>query len=329
MYNKSYKPLFNNVDDFIMTENEIPKEMVFQFIDKKMKQSGGDGYTFDVNRSIGGLVGRSRYSYNYAPIYYGELLEPSVANKNTVCKAHQTGGGCGCQSKSPQSIYELLKIQSGGRVKKSQFEAIHHVGRGLAVLSINSLINLVLLLFLYESVVDKGVDKKEIKKAMQKWGNAMTSIIAPLGRGNLLVLAALLLLHHFAVEKPKSKKSMRGGNDIYEKLNEILKPLGQKNGLSVMLTDLYNSFTQRKTNEQEGGSVLKSLIAPLGTNAFIATGLLLILKRVFIENRNKVKKGGSKKDFDSIVNLLGPISFNAFANENIFKNKALKQSKKS
>ena len=48
---------------------------------------GGDGYTFDVNRNIGGLVGRSRYSYNYAPIYNGELL--------------QNGGktDCGCSSK--------------------------------------------------------------------------------------------------------------------------------------------------------------------------------------------------------------------------------------
>jgi hypothetical protein len=52
----------------------LPKHYEFYINDTNI-QSGGDGYTIDVNRSIGGLVGRSsRYSFNYAPIYYGDLI---------------------------------------------------------------------------------------------------------------------------------------------------------------------------------------------------------------------------------------------------------------
>jgi len=55
---------------------------------------GGDGYTFDVNRNIGGLMGRSRYSYNYAPIYYGDLL--------------QNGGNKSIKN-NEENLYQMLK----------------------------------------------------------------------------------------------------------------------------------------------------------------------------------------------------------------------------
>ena len=44
------------------------------------------------------------------------------------------------------------------------------------------------------------------------------------------------------------------------------------------------------------------------------------MKKLLIDKEvSKVKKGGSKKDFNKLVNLLGPLSFNAFANENFVK----------
>ena len=336
--NKYSTPLKDNINNFLLTKNEIHPAMVMDFINKKTKnQMGGDGYTIDVNRSIGGLVGRSRYSFNYSPIYYGDLLGSEQSTQNGVCgggkkhiskKKNQSGGDCGCSNETIQkkeNIYDMLKNQSGGSVKASQFDAIQQIGKGLVPLSINSLINLVLLIFLYHGVVDKNTDTKKIKKSVQKGGMlGLQQIIAPLGRGNLLVLASLLLLHHFAVERPNTKKQlMKGGNAIYEKLNELLKPLGQKNGLSVVLNDLYESFNiHSKNKEQSGGSILKSIVAPLGTSSFIATGLLLILNKVLIDNQtssSKNKKGGSKEDFDKLVNLLGPLSFNAFANEQFIK----------
>ena len=318
------KPLKDNVNNYLLKENVHPAKTL-DFINDTNIQSGGDGYTIDVNRSIGGLVGRSRYSFNYAPIYYGDLIGSDQSVNQGVCgggKKHKSGGGCGCGNSVVQkkSIFELLQMQNGGTKKVNQFDAIQQIGKGLVPLSMNSLINLVLLIFLYHSVVDKSVDNKKIKKSMKGGMMGMQQILAPLGRGNLLVLAALLLLHHFAVEKPQSKKSMmKGGSGIYQKLNEILQPLGNKGGISILLSDLYESFKESnsKNTKQKGGSILKAIIAPLGTSAFIATGLLVVLNKLLINNKSssKTKKGGSKQDFDKLVNLLGPLSFNAFANE--------------
>jgi hypothetical protein len=324
---KDFKPTNTQV------QNDIPPAMVLGFVDEQLKkhiQKGGDGYTIDVNKSINGMVGWSRYSFNYAPIIDGELIHNSPNNtKATLCKSHQQGGKNDFESNSTSnSIYDML--QKGGnptKMKVNQFDAIQQVGRGLVPLSINSLISLILLIFLHHSMVDGNVDntklKTKMKSTLKKGGSDLISTLAPLGRGNLLILASLLLLHHFAVEKPKTKKVLKGGSPLYEQMNKILEPLGLKNGLSQTINQLYEGFQiNKKSNKQEGGSVsiLKSIIAPLGTNAFIATGILLILKKVLLTNSDsKVKKGGSKKDFDKLVNLLGPLSFNAFANENFVK----------
>lgn len=331
--NKNYaSPLEDNKNNFLLSKNVIEPAMVLEFVDKQLKkniQSGGDGYTIDVNKSINGMVGWSRYSFNYAPIIYGDLLENPNPNKGKGC---QTGGSsCGCGSNNSnsnmknenKSIYDILQQSGGKKLKVNQFDAIQQVGKGLVPLSINGLVNLILLIFLYHSVVDRNVDNKKIKKTIKKGGNDLVSVLAPLGRGNLLVLAALLLLHHFAIEKPKMKKVLKGGdNNIYGEINKILEPLGLKNGVSHILNELYDGFKTKNTkkDEQNGGSILKTIIAPLGTNAFIATGLLLIMKKLLIDKEDsKIKKGGSKKDFNKLVNLLGPLSFNAFANETFVK----------
>lgn len=334
--NNRHSPILtDNKNNLLLSKNEIHPAMVMNFIDNKLNknlQNGGDGYTIDVNKSINGMVGWSRYSFNYAPIIYGDLLDNSESNRNNGFSDQKGGVNCGCGSnnnqESSKSIYDILQ-QSGGasKMKNNQFDAIQQVGKGLVPLSVNSLLNLILLIFLYHSVVDGNVDNKKIKKTIKKGGSDLVSVIAPLGRGNLLILASLLLLHHFAIEKPKLKKELKGGSNIYGQMNKILEPLGLKNGLSPILSDLYDSFKQKnikntntKNNELKGGSILKSIIAPLGTNAFIATGLLLIMKKVLLDKDNsKIKKGGTKKDFNKLVNLLGPLSFNAFANENFVK----------
>lgn len=325
-YTNNYSnPLKDKVNNYLLTSKEIHPAMVMDFIDNKISskiQSGGDGYTIDVTKSINGMVGWNRYSFNYAPIIYGDLLEKP---KGDPSYSFQNGGSnCGCDSNDnkAKSVYESM--QSGGKkMKVNQFDAIQQVGKGLVPLSPNALINLILLIFLYHSVIDGNVDNKKVKKSIKKGGNSLVSVIAPLGRGNLLILASLLLLHHFAVEKPAMKKVLKGGDgSIYSQMNQILQPLGLKNGISPILSELYDSFKMKKNNknEQKGGSILKGIIAPLGTNAFIATGLLLVLKKILLDkNDSRVKKGGGKKDFNKLVNLLGPLSFNAFANENFVK----------
>jgi hypothetical protein len=65
---------------------------------------------------------------------------------------------------------------------------------------------------------------------------------------------------------------------------------------------------------QYGGNPLKDLIAPLGTNAFIATGLLIILEKMFTSRMNNIKK--NKDNFvggEKLFNLIAPITFNTFA----------------
>ena len=298
-------PLQDKKNNFLLSKNEIDPAMVLNFIDNKLKkniQKGGDGYTIDISKTVNGMVGFSRYSFNYAPIIYGDLLEKPVNVNGKNCQIGGTdSSSCGCTNSNKnesKSIYDMLQQNGGAKMKVNQFDAIQQVGKGLVPLSINSLISLILLIFLHHSVVDGNVDNKKIKKTIKKGGSDLVSVLAPLGRGNLLVLAALLLLHHFAIEKPKTKKALKGGSDVYD---------GFKTSIS-------------KKKEQKGGSVLKSIIAPLGTNAFIATGLLLIMKKLLIDKEvSKVKKGGSKKDFNKLVNLLGPLSFNAFANENFVK----------
>lgn len=316
-------PLKDKVNNNLLSSKEIHPAMVMDFIDTKINnkiQNGGDGYTIDVSKSVNGMVGWSRYSFNYAPIIYGDLLQNS---KKNIQEGGKEGCNCGSNSNNDiKSIYE--KMQSGGnKMKLNQFDAIQQVGKGLIPLGPNALINLILLLFLYHSVIDGNVDNKKVKKSIKKGGNSLVSAIAPLGRGNLLILASLLLLHHFAVEKPAMKKVLKGGDEsVYGQINKILKPLGLKNGVSPILTDLYEGFKEKKINKnnQTGGSILKSIIAPLGTNSFIATGLLLILKKVLLDKTDtKIKTGGSKKDFNKLVNLLGPLSFNAFANETFVK----------
>ena len=244
---------------------------------------GGDGYTFDVNTNIGGLMGRSRYSYNYAPIYNGDLL--------------QNGGkkDCGCSSKVKveDNLYNMLKQQGGFKTGGNQLDAIQYVSKSLSSLNMNAIISLIGLIFVYEIYTKNGKMHDTVKSG----GSNISQIMAPLGRSNLIVLAALLLLHHFAVEMPENKKkSLKGGNDIETQITELLKPLGvDKNGASSLLTSIKQAFGFKNQNNHKithknenskndftgGGSILKNIIAPLGTNAFIATGLLIILEKVF------------------------------------------------
>jgi len=292
---------------------------------------GGDGYTFDVNRNIGGLMGRSRYSFNYAPIYNGELL--------------QGGGDCGCNvEKVEHSLFNILKQTGGYQKKNSKLDAIQYVSQSLSQLSAQQLTSVVQLITDYHL---KKTQTKEIQE-LKKGGNQVSSIMAPLGRANLIVLAALLLLHHFAVEMPEDKKKktdkgMKKGGSKKEKtdqqLEKLLQPLkyNQKK-IGNLVGDLKNAFgikDNQKINIDQydsykgGSSVLKSIIAPLGTSAFIASGLLVILDKVVnqkkLEEHDKgnMKKGGQMEigdiSMNKLIDVITPISFNVFANESFVK----------
>ena len=319
---------------------------------KKMKQYGGDGYVINVNESIGGMAGHTRYSYNYRPIFDGELLQnggdgysvdvkPEDVGGQPIIKRYtplntpvfngnllQQNGGCdtGCNNSSDPFVFDMIKQQGGKKI--DQIHAIKKLSHILLPLSVNSLTKLNIKLFLN----DETINNKQFKQYGGYLEN-LEQLIAPLGKNNLLVLASLLLLHHFAVDSKRSvetnKKILFGGNSFVSSISELLLPIEEKKmGTSKILRTLKTAFDNNK-NDQKGGSQLKNLIAPLGKSAFIATGLLVILQKLFsdkikeIKTTNTEKKvligGEVNKNFEKLYNLIGPITFNTFAKESFLK----------
>ena len=346
------------------------------------KQIGGDGYVINVNEVIGGRPGITRYSNNYRPVFDGQLLQNGEELLQSSEELLQSGvGDCGCSGSDP-SIFNL--IQQGGnkvndklkkktktiknksikkenidkninnkQIKKeirpknikkepiTQFHAIREVAYILTPLSLKALIILIVKLVLFI------LSKIKPKRSIQFGGfvEKLQEIIAPLGKNNLLVLASLLLLHHFAVESNKvsslkSNEVQLGGTESFmNSVSEILAPLGvNRLGSSIILIILQQAFTRNLiTNSnkinQKGGNPLKNLIAPLGTNAFIAAGLLIIIEKLFNDKmrelksnnkENKILIGGKiNKKFEKLFNMIAPITFNAFAKESFLKKMAL------
>ena len=252
---------------------------------------------------------------------------------------------CGCdkKTKDEKTVFDLIKLQGGNAeiANISQFGAIQSVSKILQPLGINNLLSLVTLIFLFHLSIKKP------KKSIQAGGyvKELEKILAPLGKNNLLVLASLLLLHHFATlsknKKTKSEKSglLFGGDatsTITPMLSKLLAPLGiNALGTSVVLIMLYDAFVGEKNKPskiKKGGNPLMNLIAPFGTDSFIATGILVILAKIFlnkvvevdkniIDEKKKIKGGSiSKKNYEKLINILSPISFNSFATES-FLNK--------
>lgn len=305
--------------------------------DKKIGGSG-NGYALDVSNGISGSPTLLKYTSNCSPVFRGELLQ----NGRGKC---QCGGDkkCGCGNKMKESsnndrlvfeqILESIKQNGGKKDEKqiTQFGAIKTISEALRKLSPNELLSIPVL------ILEDSVSKKSVKKAEQLGGYALDfqKLLAPLGRNNLLVLAALLLLHYFAVEKKEKKldktstKIKKGGYEIFGTLSKLLAPLGvNAMGASVFLVLLQGAFSEKYKKEQTGGDPLKNLIAPLGTEAFIATGLLVILEKMYTNKMKEVKAKKSKdpekiklfggklqKSSEKLFNLLSPISFNAFARQ--------------
>ena len=336
--------------------------MVKQGVTRKVqkKQSGGDGYVINVNESIGGMPAFSRYSNNYRPIFTGELLQnggdgytvnvsptdiggmPMISRYTYFDTPVFNGGGCGCNSSNSSSsnsdplIYDLIKLNGGKKKvdtkKVTQFDAIKKISHILIPLTVGALSALITKLYL------DSLEKSKPNKApiMIRLKDKIQEILNNLGKSNLLVIASLLLLHHYAVEKKIIKKvpietvkgkKVGGNTDIKKSISEILNPIGvNSSGSSIVLDFLDGAFNKKK---QAGGNPLKDLIAPLGTNAFIATGLLIVLERLITSKMREEKKikvtdkkvgGQINKHQEKLFNLIAPITFNAFATES-FLNK--------
>lgn len=316
----------------------------------KDKKVGGNGFSLNVSEGISGYPAVMKYTNNCSPIFKGELLQAGGCSNNSCdcgnILAQTGGGGCGCagtesKNKSDPLVFDKIlenMQQTGGSISNnnknkdiSQFSAIKVVAESLKKLNPKQLLSIPTL------ILQDTISKKNYKKAEQFGGYAFDfqQLIAPLGRNNLLVLAALLLLHYFAVERKEqkldktSKKIKKGGSEVFGALSQILAPLGiSALGASVLLVLLQGAFSEQYKKKQSGGNPLKNLIAPLGTEAFIATGLLIILEKIYtnsikldkakkLKDTSKIKLFGGKisQNNEKLFHLLSPISFNAFARQ--------------
>ena len=241
----------------------------------------------------------------------------------------------------------------------SQFGAIQSVSKILQPLGINNLLSLVTLIFLFHLSIKKpkksiqaGGYVKELEKILAPLGKNNLLVLA-----SLLLLHHFAYLSENKRKKDIKTETLKegkktksallfGGSElttsITPMLSKLLAPLGiNALGTSVVLIMLYDAFVGEKDKKKEedyknnkikkGGNPLKNLIAPLGINSFIATGILIILGKIFLNkvievdknivDEKKKMKGGSisKKNYEKLVNILSPISFNSFATESFLK----------
>ena len=205
---------------------------------------GGDGYSANPFQPIGGRMSYPRYSNNYRPVFWGELLQ----------NGGHSDSNCNCdKSSKEQNIFSLIK-QNGGNPAITQVNAINEVSQLLAPLGAGALISTIMLVFLYHCT------NKKPRKGVQLGGYTpdLESILAPLGKNNLLVLASLFLLHHFAVMNKKEskinkgsklKKIQSGGEIIQSLLNSLLNPNGSS-VIDIINDSFKNNKKKRKQNER-------------------------------------------------------------------------------
>jgi len=363
---KNNKKKYNNIKKYIDEKNTYKKKNIIKYNIYKKKYSGGDGYSVDINDNIAGMPQYKRYTDNDKPIFNGSLLQNggdgysvNVSEAIAGMPAYprysnnyrpvfngpllQNGGNnndCGC-SKKESTIFDLIKLNGGAKNlnKPTQFSAIKEVSYLMSPLHVESLLSIILYIFLNSFMKTKPTKAKQ----MGGYVSELSNIIAPLGKNNLIVLASLLLLHYFAVEKDnkvisgenklKNKISIGGSNP----LTQILAPLGVNAlGSSVLLVMIREAFIKTTPNQinkkQSGGNPLKNLIAPLGTNAFVATGIIVALEVLFLnkikeikskdDDKKKLVGGKLNKNFEKIFNILAPITFNTFATESFLKKMA-------
>jgi hypothetical protein len=269
-------------------------------MNNKKNKKGGDGYSGNPFQPIGGMMSYPRYSNNYRPVFDGELLQNGGHNDSN----------CGCSLKE-QNIFSLIK-QNGGNPAITQVNAINEVSQLLTPLGTGALISTIMLVFLYHCT------NKKPRKGVQLGGytNDLESILAPLGKNNLLVLASLFLLHHFAVmnkKERKLKKIQSGGEIIQSLLNSLL------NSNNSVIDFINNSF------KKNGDNKLSSYIKHLGNDSLLAPSMFYLLEDIFTikvkelnenDKSNKLKfKNKIIKKNNKLFYILSPISFNIFGSE--------------
>jgi hypothetical protein len=284
-------------------------------------QKGGDGYVINVNESIGGMSGHTRYSNNYRPIFEGSLLRGGNQERiNTIDSMNRMNHN--------RTIYEMIQeenrrnnIQQGGGF--SPFPAIQSLTNTLAPLGINSLISLILLMGLY----DFQVRRPSFKKQMGGYTSSLTEILAPLGKNNLLVVVAILLLHTFTVQYRKKEETpktriKKGGFLLEKEISDMFDSL--KEGKEYIFQKIHSFIGTNST--QVGGK--KSSHHSRDTT-YEANGLVVVIQKLLLdqmketrEQNQEIKKKMQEKvthSWNKLFHMITPISFSAFGTESFLR----------
>jgi len=314
----------------------------------KNKTIGGNiGYSTNLD-PIGGNPSYKGYTTSSMPVYEGELLNNSDLTENVLDDDLKYFNIINDSDSS-----NLIRGGAIGnkRVKEplGQFTAIKKISLQLVKLSVDELSDLVTLIILHEMSInilmkDKYESKCERLNKIKSYADDFKETMKNLGKNNLIVLASLLLLHHYANEKrmndyinsdkessskiiliKKIPEIQTMNRMLYKSANNILNKYGKEDILGSLERSFSGNPIIKSGKYQRGGNLLSSYIAPLGSEAFVATGLLVLLEKI-IKNKfshittkrkdNKKKYGGLvRKKVEKLGNILDPISFSTFINK--------------
>ena len=138
----------------------------------------------------------------------------------------------------------------------------------------------------------------------------MCGILAPMGKKALASLAVLLALNEVG-------KKQKGGSALISGLSSKLMPMSKNNLLVLVSLLLINYFMhlRKKTKTQKGGGLgqLTTVLAPIGTNAFV-TAFLLVMSNSFLSKskRRKRSQSGGSGILASLEKLLMPLGATKF-----------------
>ena len=316
----------------------------------KNKTIGGNiGYSTNLD-PIGGNPSYRGYTSSSMPVYAGELLNNSDITENILDNDLKYFNIIN-KSDSDNLIRGGAIGKRRVRVREplGQFTAIKKISLQLVRLSVDELSDLVTLIILHEMSInilmkDKYESKCERLNKIKSYADDFKETMKKLGKNNLIVLASLLLLHHYANEKRmndyinsdkesstkvilirKIPEIQTMNRVLYKSANHILNKYGKDDILGSLERSFSGDPNIKLGNYQRGGNLFSSYIAPLGSEAFVATGLLVLLEKI-IKNKfshittkrkdNKKKYGGLvRKKVEKLGNILDPISFSTFINK--------------
>ena len=138
----------------------------------------------------------------------------------------------------------------------------------------------------------------------------MCGILAPMGKKALASLAVLLALNEVG-------KKQKGGSALISGLSSKLMPMSKNNLLVLVSLLLINYFMhlRKTTKTQKGGGLgqLTTVLAPIGTNAFV-TAFLLVMSNSFLSKskRRKRSQSGGSGILASLEKLLMPLGATKF-----------------